>query len=116
MFRPEPRARWLRDGISLQTQRPYEGAGVGWPFPRRRDFRGVDEEDATAGEARGIAGRPARRSGCRDLRQPRVTRALLRRLQRMCEVVRGVDERDMREGLREVADEAPRFGIIFLGE
>ena len=31
-------------------------------------------------------------------------------------VVRGVDQRDMREGLREVAEKAARHGIVFLGE
>ena len=38
------------------------------------------------------------------------------RLRRMGEVVRRVDERHVRKGLREIAQHAPRHGIVFLGQ
>lgn len=42
--------------------------------------------------------------------------AILRRRHRMRQVMRRVDERHMREGLREIGDEALGLGIILLGE
>src|SRR3954467_1099685 len=42
--------------------------------------------------------------------------ALLERLLFLAEVQGGVDEGHVREGLREVAEEAARRGIVFLGE
>src|SRR4051794_13483134 len=41
-------------------------------------------------------------------------RPLLRRLLRMREIARRIDEREMREGLREIADEASRRRLVFL--
>ena len=43
-------------------------------------------------------------------------RALLRRLRRARQVVRGVDQRDVRERLREVADQPLASRVVLLGE
>ena len=41
--------------------------------------------------------------------------ALFRGLRGAGEIIRGVDQRNMRKGLRKIADKTFRHGIIFLG-
>ncbi len=44
----------------------------------------------------------------------RPTRALLSRFAQPAEIISGVNERNMREGLRKVSDETPTSHVIFL--
>src|SRR5262245_19128304 len=74
-------------------------------FKSRAAIRSIAMHDAIVGSHRAIAARSARAV---------TRRTLMSRLARATQIVRGIDERDVRERLREVSDLSPALDVVLL--